>query len=146
MLHIIQAQLADAKLVATLFNDYRIFYEQQSDEVAAYEFISNRLVNKESVIFLATYQNIPAGFVQLYPIFSSVSMQRTWLLNDLFVHQNFRQKGIGEALLQKAALHGKVNNAKWLLLQTAAANHSAQKLYEKNGWIKQSDYFYELAL
>jgi ribosomal protein S18 acetylase RimI-like enzyme len=146
MLQITQAQLADAKLVAALFNHYRIFYEQQSDEAAAIEFISNRLANKESVIFLATYQHQPAGFVQLYPIFSSVSMQRTWLLNDLFVHPNYRQQGIGEALLQQAAVFGKATTAKWLLLQTAASNLAAQKLYEKNGWIKQSDYFYELAL
>ena len=30
----------------------------------------------------------PIGFVQLYPSFSSVSMMRSWVLNDLFVKGN----------------------------------------------------------
>jgi len=34
------------------------------------------------------------GFAQLYPSFSSVSMKRLWILNDLFVSSEARGKYI----------------------------------------------------
>ena len=38
-----RASLEDAKNVAYLFNDYRVFYKQKSDITVALEFISERL-------------------------------------------------------------------------------------------------------
>jgi GNAT superfamily N-acetyltransferase len=146
MIEIKQAAISDITAITPLFNAYRLFYNQKSDPIGACNFITERLTKKESIIFLAYYNKLPAGFVQLYPIFSSVSMQQTWLLNDLFVADDYRQKGIGQALLTAAASFGKQQQAKWLLLQTGALNTNAQKLYEKNGWKKETDFFYVLGI
>jgi GNAT superfamily N-acetyltransferase len=73
-------------------------------------------------------------------------MKRTWLLNDLFVKEEARNKGIATALLNAAKDFAKEKNSKWLLLQTAADNFTAQKVYEKNSWIKETDYFYRADL
>ena len=54
--------------------------------------------------------------------------------------------GIATALLNKAKEFGKQNNAGWLLLETAFDNYNAQSLYEKNGWIKQTDFFFQFSL
>ena len=141
-----KAGIDDVQDVAPLFNAYRVFYKQPEDLIGATVFLTERLMTNESVIFIAYADGIPVGFTQLYPIFSSVSMQRTWLLNDLFVDGACRGKGIGRALLNTAKVYGRSTNSKWLMLQTGKENFSAQALYEKDGWTKESDFFYTVTL
>ena len=129
-----------------LFDLYRVYYYQPSDIAAAKKFLLQRMENEESVIFVAVNEQALVGFSQLYPIFSSVSLQRTWLLNDLYVHATVRKQGVAALLLEAARQHGLQTGSKWLLLQTGNANFTAQSVYEKNGWKKMTDYFYELPL
>lgn len=136
-----KATIDDIEMIVPLFDSYRIFYKQSSDIAAAKEFISERINNNESVIFLAEVNNKAVGFTQLYPIFSSVGMKRTWLLNDLFVAEDLRGKSIADALLQAAQQFGAETNSRWLMLQTAIDNYAAQKVYERNGWKKEKDFF-----
>ena len=139
-MNIYQATIKDLKGVSHLFNLYRIFYKQPSDYEDAESFISDRLKNEESVIFVAVHEGEYLGFTQLYPSFSSVSMKRTWILNDLYVQEEARKQGIAQALLDKAKLHAIQSNAKSLELQTAPDNTNAQKLYKKNGYQKDTSF------
>ncbi|MGC4103979.1 N-acetyltransferase family protein [Ferruginibacter sp.] len=141
-----KALTADVKLVTPLFDAYRVFYQQPSNVQAAADFLQQRLDNAESVIFIAMVDGVAAGFCQLFPIFSSVGLKRTWLLNDLYVNETARGKGVASALLQQAKEWGLETNSRWLLLQTGADNITAQSVYEKNGWKRVGDYFYELPL
>lgn len=146
LLEIKRVTKEDVAIVALLFDAYRVFYKKPSDLSAAFEFLEQRLANNESVMFLATMKNEAVGFVQLYPIFSSVSLKNAWLLNDLYVTEHARNQGVGEALLQQAKQFGIETKAKFILLQTADDNYRAQSVYEKNGWIKLQDFFYEYPL
>lgn len=139
-----KAEIADIESLAVLFDLYRVFYKASSDIDGAKEFIGERIKQNQSTIFLAISDTEIVGFTQLYPIFSSVSMKRTWLLNDLFVHEKVRSKGVAQALLKAAAEYGASTKSKWLLLQTSNDNTAAQALYEKTGWQRVTDYFYEL--
>ena len=141
-----QAGIADVKSIAPLLDMYRIFYGEKTDINAAFNFLKERLSKNQSTIFIALSGEVIVGFTQLYPIFSSVSLKNTGLLNDLFVAAEARRQGVAEALLKKAKDFGSLTNAKWILLETGADNFNAQKLYEKNGWIKQTDIFYQYAL
>lgn len=141
-----RATIDDASVVAPLFNAYRVFYEQEPDLKAAEAFINERLLQDESVIFIAFANDKAVGFTQLYPIFSSVSLRTAWLLNDLYVDANARGAGIATALLNTAKEFGRETNSKWLLLQTHADNITAQSVYEKNGWERVNDFFYEFSL
>lgn len=132
----------DAEIIASLFDAYRIFYKQTSNVEAALRFIKERLQQNESVIFIAFDDANAVGFVQLYPIFTSVGMKRTWLLNDLYVDTSSRGKGVGTALLDASKDFARSANSKWLMLQTQNNNYTAQALYEKNGWRKETDFFY----
>jgi GNAT superfamily N-acetyltransferase len=132
-------------LIAPLFDLYRQFYEQPPDLDGARRFISERLSNKQSVIFLALSEGEGLGFVQLYPTFSSVSMRSVWILNDLYVRQEFRRQHIGEALLQRARQFAVESGAKGLELETAMDNFSAHALYESLDW-KRSTGFYRYFL
>ena len=140
------ATVDDIKVAAVLFNEYRIFYNQTNDMVGAINFLQERIAKNESTIFIAFLDDEPVGFTQLYPIFSSVSLKRAWLLNDLYVAETARRQGVANALLDKAKEFGTQNNAGWLLLETAFDNYKAQSVYEKNGWIKQTDSFYQFTL
>jgi len=133
----------DVALVAILFDAYRVFYEQTSDLQAAFNFLEQRISKNESVVYVATIKGEAVGFIQLYPIFSSVSLKPAWLLNDLFVAENSRKQGVAESLLQQAKQFGIETNAAYMLLQTASDNYKAQSVYEKNGWVKANDFFYE---
>ena len=142
MLTVARAGLANVDIIAPLFDAYRQFYKQSPDADGARAFISERLQNNESIIFVSYVDGEAAGFTQLYPVFSSVNMCRSWILNDLFVDPAVRKQGVGEALLEKAKEHGRLTNANGLLLETASDNFTAQSLYEKNGWIKETHLFY----
>jgi GNAT superfamily N-acetyltransferase len=145
-LQIKRAVEEDIAAVAPLFNGYRMFYKQPTDIIAAAKFLTHRIQKDESVIYIAELDGKAVGFCQLFPIFSSVSLKRTWLLNDLFVDETARGKGVATALLQAAKAFGFDTGAKWLLLQTGADNKTAQAVYEKNGWQKLTDCFYEMPL
>jgi GNAT superfamily N-acetyltransferase len=137
-----RAKKKDIGDLSVLFDKYRIFYKQKPDVENARSFLKKRMKRKESVIFVAEERDELIGFTQLFPIFSSVSMKRTWLLNDLYVNERSRGIGAATKLLDAAKEFGAETNSKWLLLQTAADNFTAQKVYEKNGWIKETDLFY----
>ena len=137
-----RAKKKDIEQLSILFDKYRIFYKQQPDIATAKSFLKKRMKRNESVIFVAEERKELIGFTQLFPIFSSVSMKRTWLLNDLYVNEKARGIGAATVLLNAAKEFGAATKSKWLLLQTAADNFTAQKVYEKNGWVKEADFFY----
>ena len=137
-----RAKKKDLEDLSILFDKYRIFYKQRSDVENGRSFLKKRMKRRESVIFVAEERDELIGFTQLFPIFSSVSMKRTWLLNDLYVNEKSRGIGAAAKLLDAAKEFGAETKSKWLLLQTAADNFTAQKVYEKNGWKKETDFFY----
>ena len=128
--------------LSVLFNDYRVFYGQNSDLDSARNFISERLSKDDSAIFAFFEGNLMRGFVQLYPSFSSVAMRRTYYLNDLFVSADFRRKGIAEALINKSIEFAKENSAARITLCTQIENEAAKYLYNKCGFIANTAYDY----
>ena len=143
-----RATVDDIETVAPLFDAYRQFYQQPGDLDGARAFLAERLARGESVIFLALLDDgTPTGFTQIYSIFSSTSMQRAWLLNDLFVAPAARRAGVGRTLLERAHAFARETNSKELMLQTAVDNVPAQRLYESLGWQRDNDFYvYMLAL
>ena len=131
----------DSDLVIGLFDKYRVFYKQSSDIALAKSFIQSRLDNNESIIFVALAGDdstvIPAGFTQLYPIYSSVRAVKNWLLNDLYVDTTYRKQGIGESLIKTAMDFARAEGSTFVELSTAIDNFSAQRLYEAIGFRKQ---------
>lgn len=133
-MEVVRAKSEHITEVANLFDQYRMFYKQESNLNEAIDFITERINNKDSVIFLVKEEEQYMGFTQLYPSFSSVSMKKLWILNDLYVTESARQKGVAQLLLNAAKKFAIESKAKALDLQTAIDNKSAQALYEKNGY------------
>ncbi len=145
MINIIQAKEEHIPILIPLLNKYRIFYGQNSDEPGAGRFLEARIKNKDSTIFIAFYNGSPAGFTQLYSTFSTVNLKPLFILNDLYVYNEFRKKGIGEELLNSAKNYCILLDYKGLALETAI-NNPTQKLYKRLGWKKNTSslyYFWE---
>jgi len=138
---ILRATPADVGALAQLFDAYRQFYKKPSNEEAARRFLFARLSKSESVLFYAQYQGVPAGFVHLYPVFSSLNLTRQWILSDLFVTPEGRRCGFGQALMHHARQFAESTQADGLMLETATDNHTAQRLYERLGWKRDEEFY-----
>ncbi|MCX8534388.1 GNAT family N-acetyltransferase [Chryseobacterium luquanense] len=139
-----KATLQDLPQLAELFDQYRIFYHKESDISASEDFLKERIKNKDSEIFVAESKDHLVGFVQLYPLFSSTRMKRYWLLNDLFVNENYRGKGFSKELIEEAKELAKSTNSAGILLETGKSNDIGNKLYPSCGFeIYDEVNFYE---
>lgn len=139
-----QAGINDLDELAEVFDLYRIFYGQASNVKGAKVFLQERMNQKESVIFLVRDKDrdLTAGFAQLYPSFSSVSMRKTFILNDLYVREEYRKQGIARILLDQVKVYAEGEKAKRLSLSTAVSNLQAQRLYEQGGYVKDEVFYH----
>ncbi|GLQ90395.1 GNAT family N-acetyltransferase [Dyella flagellata] len=136
-----QASIRDLDTLVPLFDGYRQFYRQASDPARARAFLAERFAHLESVIVLASdEEGAGLGFVQLFPLFSSVRTMRIYLLNDLYVAPAARRHGVASALLTAAAEHARALGAASLWLQTALDNAPAQALYASLGWQRDHEF------
>jgi len=138
------ALLDDIDAIAPLFDAYRGFYDQPSDLERARQWLHDRLQRAESVVLLATRDDVPVGFTQLYPMFSSVRTARTWLLNDLYVDASARRGGVARALLDAAADFAREDGAAGIALETMRDNAPARALYRAAGWHEEQTQCYSL--
>lgn len=139
---IVRATPEDLSEVVPLFDAYRRFYRQDADLDRASTFMAARLEQGDSVVLLARSQTKAVGFTQLYPSFTSVGMQRIWILNDLFVKESARHLGVGTALVEEAQRFARETQAARLTLATAIDNDPAQTLYESTGWVRDEAFIH----
>ena len=140
-----KAEKRDLPQLTELFDAYRVFYKKSSDIKSAKTFLSERIKNKDSKLYVAeTFNHELLGFVQLYPLFSSTKMKRLWLLNDLYVKPKHRSKGISIGLIDKAKQLVKESNACGMFLETEKSNEIGNNLYPKAQFVlNEISNFYE---
>ena len=136
-----QAVLSDLEAVAQLFNQYREFQGKEPDLQAAQAFLQARFNDGESVIFIAHEGSVPVGFAQVYPSYSSVSLARVFILNDLFVHEVGRRKGVASKLLTLIESYAWSLGVVRITLNVARGNGPGQALYEAQGWTQDAQFF-----
>lgn len=138
------ASIEDIKPLARLFDSYRVWYNKKTDLNGAECFLSERLENKDSEIFVYDKEGMLLGFVQLYPLFSSTRMKRLWLLNDLYVDENHRGKGISLQLIEKSKQLVRDTDACAMFLETDKTNQIGNKLYPRSGFkLNEISNYYE---
>jgi GNAT superfamily N-acetyltransferase len=136
-----RAALSDLDQLALLFDQYRQFQGQASDLTAATAFLRARFDHDESTVIIAVNGLHALGFAQLYPSFSSVSLQRVFILNDLFVAESGRRQQVASRLLAAVEAYAWSHGACRITLNVARTNDAGQALYEARGW-KQDDQFF----
>ena len=134
MIHIRRASLSDVEQLTGLVEQYRGFYNQEANSNTQ-QFLHNRLSMNESIVFVAEEGDQLVGFAQCYPTFSTVALAEMWLLNDVFVHPDFRRRHVAEQLMVETEAAAKKAGAARIWLRTAHLNAPAQALYEGRGWV-----------
>lgn len=130
----------DLKQVAQLFDAYRMFYGYESSFNGAHDFIEQRFLNQESKVFVAENElGQIVGFTQLFSLFSSTRLNKLLLLNDLFVQEDHRSKGISKLLINQAKAYCKEVNACGLSLETEKTNTIGNQLYPSQGFKLDSE-------
>jgi len=143
-MNIRELEITDLDAVSVLFDQYRVFYRKKSDVESAKLFLSERLSQGESEVFVCEYENKIVGFVQLYPLFSSTRMKKLWLLNDLFVNSNYRGKGISVKLIERAKKLVRETGAFGMFLETEKSNDIGNNLYPRTGFeLNKASNYYE---
>jgi ribosomal protein S18 acetylase RimI-like enzyme len=128
--------------LASLFDQYRQFYQQPPDLEACRAFMAERINNDESVIFAAqSDEGSIVGFTQLYRSFCSVELQEIFYLYDLFVDPSARRTGTARALMETARQYAAAREAGRLTLETAISNRIAQALYEDIGYARDKEFY-----
>ena len=142
-MRIIKATLEHLDLLAPLFVKYREFYGQLPYPDSSRKFLKKRLERGESVIYLALPDdddNKLMGFCQLYPSFSSLSLKRVWILNDIYVAEDSRRMLVADHLMREAKAMAKETNAVRLRVSTSNDNDVAMKTYESMGFRKDNEF------
>ncbi|WP_328582683.1 GNAT family N-acetyltransferase [Streptomyces sp. NBC_00370] len=144
------AEEADLDAAAELFRLYLDFYEvQPQDPDRPRAFIAERLKERDSLILLASASASEAGagagalgFAQVYPMISSLDMAPSWLLSDLYVPPAGRRRGVGRALVRDVVRRAREAGMSGVQLDTAYDNHTAQHLYEAEGFTRDPFHIY----
>jgi ribosomal protein S18 acetylase RimI-like enzyme len=135
------ARADDLTSLATLFDDYRRFYELESDLELSTRYMRERLTNRDSVLLVAPAPDgEPLGFTQMYPTWCSLLAAPIYVLYDLYIAPAARRQGTARALMLAAVERARQDGRRRLDLATAKTNVQAQILYESLGWRRDEDF------
>ena len=129
-----------------LIAGYQTFYGAAPDIDRNRTFFSRFLHPSETGLLLGAWADgSPVGFATLYWFYSSTKAADSVLMNDLFVREGVRSKGIGRALIQRALEETRRRGAAHLEWFTAPDNATAQRLYDSvPGAGRSTWYAYEI--
>ena len=128
----------DVAELTPLFDAYRTFFAGEHDSAESGPFLAERLRASESVVFLARAGGEVAGFVQLYPLWSSWYCRRIWFLSDLYVTHAHRERGIGRCLVVRAVEHAKETDASSVMVELPHREPHLTAFYASLGFHKDS--------
>lgn len=116
--------------------------QKNSLEVFHHTF-TDALKNNDLIkLFLIEYENEIVGFVNLMIIFSVWAQGKSLILDDLFIKDEYRGRGIGRKVLRYIELYAKENGFKRLQFQSELTNKDAYKFYTKIGYSSAQMNFY----
>ena len=137
-----QANIQDLPKIVPIFDSYREYFKQVKDPVMVERFLFEKFEHLDSVIFIAEQQNEVIGLAQLYPIFSSLTLQRVWLLNDFFIAEEFRNCGVGTQLFARVKEFSLITKSKGIELSVEHTNIKAWSFWEKQGFKLDEEFRY----
>ena len=144
-----KASILEVNKIAPLFQEYReisVSHNGFSSIEDSKTWLHDRMSKNEAVIFVAVENDNVNGFAILYNGFSSISLQRYWILNDLYVIPSCRSKGYAKMLISEIHKFAIESKSKGVGLETAYSNNKAQNLYEKLGYRENNlykEYFWD---
>ncbi len=134
-----RATTSDLDAVVPLFDAYREFFTGKPMDGTG-SFVAERLKHQDSVILLASEHGEAAGFLQLYPLFSSWYATRIWFLSDLYVAEAFRKAGIGRRLVVEAQKFARENGSRSIMVEIPHREPHLVAFYESLAFKRDRDF------
>ena len=142
------APIADEEFeqLLPLIAAYQRFYEvAEIDEGRNRTFFRRFLAPSEDGLLLgARSEGRLVGYACLYWHFSSTKATESVLMNDLYVDESVRGRGIGRALIEATAEVARERAPPTVEWSTAPDNNPAQRLYDSTGAERTEWFSYEL--
>lgn len=139
---ITEATSEDVDALAVLFDAYRQFYKCSAGLRGARSYVQERVLQGPTRFFVSRRDMEIDGFVHLLPSFDTLAMKPMYILEDLYVEPKVRRSGVATALIRHAENFARANAASKLTLSTAQANSEARRLYERQGWLLETEFCY----
>lgn len=137
-----QAVIQDIPRIVPVFDSYREYFKQKRNPVSTEQFLFDRFEHRESIMFIAEADGDVVGIAHLYPSFSSLSLQRVWILNDFFIIERFRGQGIGKQLIFAVKEYARLTKAKGIELSVEHTNTNAWAFWESGGFKLDEEFRY----
>jgi GNAT superfamily N-acetyltransferase len=133
-MQIVSAAAEDLDDLVPLFNAYRMFFNPGARLEDSRPFLAARLQDGDGVIFLARSGSEAAGFVQLYPLWSSWYCRRIWFLSDLYVTEKHRGDGIGKMLVERVKRFAGETGAGSVMVELPHSEPHLASFYDRLGF------------
>lgn len=140
-IHIRAATEPDVWEIVRMMRDFAEFeklldhFLVSPDKLAAAMFGRGRFVDG----LIAENDGQPIGYAIYYPYFASFSGQTGLYLEDIYIEQSYRGRGIGESILRQLAHTAKSRGCERIDFQVLDWNTPAVRFYLKLGAVRNED-------
>ncbi len=124
-----------SKMTLVDFEEIKDILTSQFDDFWNSEILRNELENENSYYLVAKQEDTIVGFVGIKSVFDEADIM------NIVTRKDFRNKGIGTAILSYIIDFAQLNNIKRITLEVNENNFSAIHIYEKLGFIKIAERF-----
>jgi GNAT superfamily N-acetyltransferase len=135
----------DLEAALPLFAGYQRFYETEPDDQRNLAFFRRFIAPSEEGVLLGAWDGEHLiGFACSYWTFSSTVADDIALMNDLFVEDAYRGRGVGRALIGATVAEARergLHHVEWF---TAPDNLAGQRLYDRMGATRSEWVAYEI--
>jgi ribosomal protein S18 acetylase RimI-like enzyme len=121
-----------------VFELLNTLYENKLKYEKFKEIYKLKLNDENSYYIVATEENKIIGILTSELQVKLHRSKKQSFIEDLIVDKDYRNKGIGKALLQNAVDYAKNNNCEVIELTSYIKNENAHRFYENNNFIKHS--------
>jgi GNAT superfamily N-acetyltransferase len=146
MLECSRAKMNDLSDLTHLFYQYHLFHNIQTALPSIKNFLHDRFLFNDSIIYVIKKNKKIYGFSQIYSSYSSIAMKPIWMINDLFITHSERKQGYARLLMHYIYNEAKQYHVFSLKLATHKTNNKAKSLYHSLNYQKNAhfDYYSQL--
>ena len=126
-----------SKMIEKLYNGENIAYDETKVNSALLELIGDE---SYGACWILTSGTDRAGYMIIGSAFSVEFGGRTAFIDELYISENYRGKGLGRMALEFAENYAGEKGYTYLRLEVELSNTIAQKIYRANGFKEHERY------